>query len=150
MLETITALREVRDEGEDPRREILDELGDLPGKLRVGGADVLVARYVRSGRVTSGRVAGSVGLLRPDDSKKNDEYQGCSGLVLKMGPLAYKTEKTLRWFADSDGQAMPPRVGDWVYIDPKLGQQFRLGTRIVQLIPDQYVFMVLDEPDIVA
>ena len=125
----------------DPRQEILGALGDLPGKVRVGGEDVLIARYVRSGRVGS--------LILADQTKTNDKWQSCSGLVIKMGPLAYHTEKTLRWFADERGEADPPKIGDWVYFDPKIGQSFYLGDRICFLMPAQHIFMVLAEPDIV-
>jgi hypothetical protein len=129
----------------DPREEILDELGDLPAKVRIGGADVLIARYIRTGKIRHGTLE----LIQADQTQTNDKWQSVTGLILKMGPLAYRSEKTLRWYADQDGQRDPPKVGDWVLIDPKLGQMFHLGDRLCLLIPDQHIFMVLDEPDIV-
>lgn len=146
----VSALRVVHDG--DPREEIWRDMGATPGeaqvkygdlikKARVGGEDVLVVRYERRGK-TSG------GIILPDQTSTNDKWQGNTGLIVKMGPRAYQTEKTVRWFVEGENAA-PPEVGDWVFFDPNLSKGFIFGDRYCFLVPAQYVFLVLAEPDIV-
>lgn len=131
----------------DPREEIHTALGDLPSKVRVGGEDVLICRYVRTGRVATRE--GLAGLWIPDQTKDNDRWLQNTGLIIKMGPLAYKTEKTKRWFVDDKDDAHPPVVGDWVMFNPNTAMPFFLGERICFLVPAQHIFLVVEEPDII-
>lgn len=145
-----SAMRVVHDE--DPREEIWrgmgarpgeawNKYGDLIAKARVGGEDVLVVRYERRGK-------SSGGIILPAQTSANDKWQGNTGLIVKMGPRAYKTDKTVRWFVEGEDTA-PPQIGDWVFFDPNLSKGFMFGDRYCFLVPAQYVFLVLAEPDIV-
>ena len=138
MAEAIVAALRVRHET-DPAKEIFDDLGDLSG-YRVGGPDLLIAVYERRGK-TSG------GIFLPDRTADNDKWGGCTGLIVKMGPRAYRTEKTEGWFVDDAGRPKPPKVGDWIVFDPKQGHMFLIDKRMCRVIPDQYAFLVIPEPD---
>lgn len=146
----VSALRVIHDE--DPREEIWRDMGALPGdafkkygnlieKARVGGEDVLVVRYERRGK-------SSGGIILPHQTSTNDKWQGNTGLIVKMGPRAYRTDKTIRWFEEGDA-AKNPEIGDWVFFDPNTSKGFMFGDRYCFLVPAQYVFLVLAEPDIV-
>jgi hypothetical protein len=128
----------------DPREVIWDEVTPYIDGVRIGGPDVLVAVYDRSGGRT--KVGG---LLLPDRKKDDDRIESVSGLVLKLGPLAYNIDKTRRWFATKDGDPDPPKVGDWVMFDVKVSFPFMLGPRTCRLITDQYVRGVIARPDVV-
>jgi hypothetical protein len=132
----------------DPAEEIWDELKDLlPLVMKIGGADVLVAVYKRPERV---RAPGGMSFILPDKTRDEDDVQGVSGLILKMGPLAYKYEKTLAWYVDDDGNPDPPKIGDWVTFDIKTTHPMLLGKRMCRLVHDQYIRAVIARPDIVA
>ena len=82
----------------DPRKEILDKVGDLQG-VDVFGSDVLVAIYRRPEKTKSG-------IILADSTREEDKYQGKVFLILKMGPLA---------FVDEDGNRFRDiKEGDWV------------------------------------
>ncbi len=124
------ALQGVHDR--DPAEEILEEIGPYLSQVReVGGPDLLVAVYKRP-------------LELPDQKRDEDDVQGVSGLVLMMGPLCYRTEKTKNWFRE------PPRVGDWVTFDIKASLLQVVGPRMCRYVNDQYIRAVITRPDIVA
>ncbi len=62
---------------------------------------VLVAKHIRE-------TVGTMRLVASEQTKLEDRYQGKVGVVLKLGPLAFKTD-THRNF----GGAMP-QIGQWV------------------------------------
>jgi hypothetical protein len=140
------ALQGVHDK--DPAEEIWDELkAFLPLVRRIGGADVMVAVYKRPARVTA---PGGTEFYLPDKTRDEDDVQGVAGLVVMMGPLAYKYEKTERWFVDENGEPAPPKIGDWVSFDVKVTHPFLLGKRMCRLVHDQYIRSIIERPDIVA
>lgn len=66
------------------------------------GSDVLVATFVQS-EVTAG------GIIRPDRVTHEDMWQGRAGLILAMGPTAFKyAPGGFEW------EGTRPKVGDWV------------------------------------
>ena len=81
---------------------------------------VIVATYIRPEK-TSG------GIIRPDQTREEDKWQGKAGLVLKMGPSAFDFEEVRERAAYclkagmDDGYEVAlremniPRVGDWVF-----------------------------------
>ncbi len=133
------ALQGVHDK--DPAEEILEEIGPYLSQVReVGGPDLLVAVYKRPKHIKHGTMT----LELPDKKRDEDDVQGVSGLVLMMGPLCYKTEKTKSWFRE------PPRIGDWVTFDVKASLLQVVGPRMCRYVNDQYVRAVITRPDIVA
>jgi|SRR5215472_4595236 len=132
----------------DPAEEIWDDLKDLlPLVKRIGGADVLVAVYKRPEKV---RGKSGIEFILPDRTRDEDDVQGVAGLVVMMGPLAYKYEKTARWFVDENGDPAPPKIGDWVTFDVKVTHPMLLGERMCRLVHDQYIRAIVARPDIVA
>lgn len=133
------------------KEEIWDQVGEKVAAIRIGGPDVLVVVYERPTKIG--------GIHLPDAQPDKDKWQGCSGLIVKLGPHAYQTEKTHDWFVDEDGNPAAPKVGDWIAFDPTQGHAFLLSCnldrygrkgRMCRVIPDQYAYAVLPRPDIVA
>jgi co-chaperonin GroES (HSP10) len=86
---------------EDPRPVLLRKIGSVDG-FEVFHNQVLIAVYI-SPEKTQG------GIIRPDNNRDEDRYQGKVGLILKCGPGAFN-DATGRWHWPED-----IGVGDWVY-----------------------------------
>lgn len=100
-------LREIAS-GEDPKDALLEALGDISG-LEIFHNQVMVATYIRPER-TSG------GIYLPDKTLTEDRFQGKVGLVVKLGPLAFKDAGALVQFG-----GVTLQEGDWVFYRPADG-----------------------------
>lgn len=123
----------------DPAVAIRLRVAPYLDDIDIGGADVLVGIWMPEKNAKS-----SGGIILPDKSRQEYQFQGVTGLILKLGPLAYKTEKTERWFD------APPKVGEWVSFNFKQGESFLLAKQPCRLVGDQYVLMRLPRPDLIA
>jgi co-chaperonin GroES (HSP10) len=85
---------------EDPRLPLMRDLGNLD-HIKLFNNQILVAIYKRPERTKGG-------IIRIDSTRKEDEYQGKVGLVLKTGPLAFEDDDRNQFH----GQRVEP--GDWV------------------------------------
>lgn len=107
-------------------------------KIRPFGHDVLIAVYTRANEKTAG------GIIFPD-SNREDEFQGITGLILAMGPLASDNNpEFLPWFG-----GLPPRVGDWIGFNVQDGKMFKVGPITCRLIEWKYLRFATDAPDAV-
>jgi len=90
----------------DPRREILDKLGDLSG-IEIAQNEVLIAIYKRPEKTAGG-------IVLPHQNLKEDSYQGKCGLVVKIGSacrFVRKNEETDRTFG------IEIELHDWVVVN---------------------------------
>ncbi len=118
----------------DPKVEIMSRVKDhLPG-VKVLGADLLMAIYVRPEKTASG-------IYVADVTRKEDIYQGKVGLVLALGPLAFVEDETHKF------GGVVPKVGDWIAV--RVGDTFQLslGQQACRLVQDVNVRAILDAPD---
>ncbi len=122
------------------RQKILDELRPFLDKtnIRPFGHDVLIAVYNRAGQKTKG------GLELPDNYR-TDEFQGITGLIIAMGPLASDANpEFLPWFGGK-----PPKVGDWIGYSVQDGKMFQVGSVVCREIEWKYLRFGTDAPDLV-
>lgn len=121
---------------EDPRQQILTEVKAYTDQIRVLGPELLCCVYMRPKQTKSG-------LTLPDSYRKEDEFQGKVGLVIKMGPIAFQDD------ADHRFGNIAPKIGDWVLF--RVGDTFELivGDRKFRIVQDVNVRAILDAPDIV-
>ena len=82
--------------------------------VTVFGNRVLVAKFIRKTVGTSGR------LLAAHETQREDKWQGKTGIVLKVGPLAFKDDAA----NDFCGQNVKP--GDWVMFNYSDGSDLDL------------------------
>lgn len=101
--------REVIDPGAE-RQKIVDAIGDVSDVVIMGNR-ILVAKFIRE-------KDGSI--IVSEQTQKEDEFQGKVGLVLGVGPLAYKEDTEGEW----GGQTV--KVGDWVMYRASSGIDFDL------------------------
>ena len=128
---TIEAISQSR----DPKKTILDALGNLSG-IRVIRSDwCLVAIYVRPEKTAGG-------IIRPTVNVQEDIWQGKAGLLLKLGPNAFRDEQGELYEVRAD-------VGDWVQFDVNEARPVQFGGVACRWVKDINIFAVLDDPNIV-
>jgi co-chaperonin GroES (HSP10) len=117
----------------DPREAIRDAIGDL-SNVDIFFNWVLVAVYKRPEKTKSG-------IILTDDTRKEDEYQGKAGLVLKKGVQAFVDD------ANTSFQGQNVNVGDWVVIRPSDGWQVMINGVLCRMVQDVQVRLRIPSPD---
>ena len=124
----------------DPAKELLKAIGDL-SQFEVMHNDVLIAVYLRS---DTKKIEGSDKVIYiPDGTRKEDEFQGKAGLVLKKGPLAFVSDENY----DFKGQDV--KVGDWIAIWVMDGRKILINGVLCRMVEDRYVRLKIPRPDAV-
>jgi co-chaperonin GroES (HSP10) len=119
---------------EHPRDTIWAEVRPHLDDVRVLGARVLVAVYVRPEKTKSG-------LFLTSKSVEEDKYQGKVGMVLALGPIAFQDDASHRF------GSVTPQVGDWVVYN--VGDTFamEIGERRCRAVEDVDIAMIIQHPD---
>ncbi len=120
----------------DPKEVINKRMGDL-SSLRLSGAQILVATYIRPEKKKSG-------LILTSNVRDEDKFQGKCGLVLKCGPLAYKATDKL------DFGGYEAKVGDWVWYRPMDGYALSVNGVHCRVLDDVEIKGDIDHPDIIV
>jgi|ERR1043166_5063085 hypothetical protein len=131
------ALRELAQQA-DPKRAIFEALGDLSWYEPFHNL-VLIGTYIRPEKIGS--------IIRPDKSVAEDRFQGIAGLVLRIGPGAFKDEGHIKFYGVS------VKEGDWIVFRPSDAiEQFirKQGTVndgvSCRLIEDSHIKGRVDDP----
>jgi len=130
--------------GADPAIEIYAKVADILDDIDIGGADVMVGVWKPP---EFSKTMG--GIVVPDQVRAEYQYQGITGLVLKMGPFCYLGDKTKNWFLDKDREPKPIKVGDWVAFAFSQGSSFLMRQQPIRLVNDQHILMRIPRPDLV-
>lgn len=120
---------------EDPRTAVLEAMGDLSG-IQLTGRQVMVGIYMRPEKTKGG-------IFLTDKAKDEDLHQGKVGLIVKVGPNAFKSDD------EHSFPGTPPMVGDWVFFRVADGWCLSVNGRISRIMQDVNVRGVLDHPDTV-
>lgn len=123
----------------DPKQAILDSLGDISG-IEVFHNLVMVATHIRPS-ITTG------GIHLPDRSLLEDRFQGKVGLVVKMGPLAFKEAPGAQF------GGIEIKEGDWVFYRPSDGMEMfsvaEDGGTSCRLLDDTLIMGRVQDPSMV-
>jgi hypothetical protein len=124
----------------DPAKELLKKVGSLKAFELLGNA-ILLAVYIRPKKARFRTLT----LDLPDQTRKEDEYQGKVGLVLKKGPLAFVDDEHVQFY----GQDV--NVGDWVVIRPADGWGLTITQNEVlcRMVTESAIRMKIPSPDAV-
>lgn len=121
---------------DDPKKAIIDAVGDM-SKINLFSGRVLVGIYIAPEKTKGG-------IIRVNETVKEDVWQGVVGLVLKKGNLAFKDDE-LNKFHGQDVQ-----VGDWVTFRPGDAKRIQINGVECRIVQDTTIDMVIDNPDIVT
>lgn len=122
---------------DDPKAAIMHATDEFVGRTEVFHNQVLIGLYL-------GPEKSQGGIFYADIRQRENEYQGKVGVVLKIGPLAFKDDDRNKF----EGQKI--EVGDWVAIRPNDGWPCRLGGIKgvpCRMVEDVHVKMRLASPD---
>lgn len=120
---------------EDPKEALMKKVGSVD-EMEVFHNHILVAVYIAPQQMASG-------LWRPDSSIEEDRHQSKVGLVLAMGPKAFKSDEKWTWPEDM-------AVGDWVYFRPSDGWGCTVNSdreNLCRMLVDDDVKGRLQHPD---
>ena len=119
----------------DPSVEIKEAIGDLKD-FQLFNNQILVGIYIRPTKTKSG-------IILTDKTVDEDQYQGKVGLVLKVGPVAFKDEKG-EWFKD-----VSIKEGDWVVFRPSDGWALAVNGAPCRILEDYTIRARIQSPDYV-
>jgi co-chaperonin GroES (HSP10) len=124
---------EYRD-GDDPKQIVFDALGESMEGLELLQNDVLV---VTAPTLTMSRG----GIIMTHKSKNEQRFQGKTGLVVKLGEIAFKDES--RW----PNEESRPKVGDWVFFRNSDSSECGINGISCRFIDDTFVKGRVSTPD---
>jgi len=120
-------------DSDEEKQKILSMVDmDEIDRIELFGGRLIVAKWIRS-------KIGSIITVR--ETKKEDEYQGKVGLVLKVGPLAFVDDENHNWCG------LRAKVGDWVMYGHSDGSDFNYSLNGTH---DQVPCKVLNEVEVQA
>lgn len=119
----------------DNKEDIIKSVGDLDD-IEVMHNQILVGIWRRPEKTKGG-------IILTDNTKKEDEYQGKVGLVLKKGPTAFISDD------DMDFKGQNVEVGDWIVLRPGDGWQVKVREQPCRMLVDTSVKMKISRPDLV-
>lgn len=106
----------------DPAKPLWEAAGDL-SDYEIFHNLVLVATYIAPPKVFKGPSGEDIILHQTDRSLAEDRFQGKVGLVLKVGPVAFKDDSVAKF----GGVTVEP--GDWVMYRPSDGTELFIRDR---------------------
>jgi co-chaperonin GroES (HSP10) len=118
----------------DPKEKIWNKIGSLD-TITITYSWILVGVYERPEKTKSG-------IHLPDTgSRDEDKYQGKIGLVLKVGPLAFKDTESVQF------NGFKVEEGEWIVLAPSDGWSLSVHGQICRMVTDAAIKMVASHPD---
>jgi len=119
----------------NPKLDMIKAVGDL-SSVKVMFNYVLMATYIRPNKTAGG-------IIRPDTSVAEDEWQGKVGLVLKLGPKAFQDDEETQF----DGERVD--VGEWAVFQVGDAKPVSINGYPCRYIRDSSIKMTVKDPNIV-
>jgi co-chaperonin GroES (HSP10) len=117
----------------DPREDLWNKIGKLDD-IKIFNNWVLLAVYKRPEKT-------NMGLYLPDTVRKEDDYQGKVGLVVKKGPLAFVDDEKTSF----NGQNID--LGDWIVLRVSDGWSVEINGVLCRMVQDTHIRMAIPHPD---
>lgn len=127
-------IREIAESSSDPKKAILMGLGrEMAKEVKVLHAQVLVATYIQPSKTKGG-------ILLADQTLQEDRFQGTIGLVIGLGPLAFKDDNIARF------GGVAPALLDWVMFRPADGMEMFINSVPCRIFEDRDIKMLVQNP----
>ena len=124
------------DYNESVKQEHIDRVGSVDHIDNLKPGWLLVAIYKRPEKSAGG-------IYFTDKAKDEDNYQSCSGLVLKMGPNCFVDDENYQF------HGVTAKVGDWVSFKVSETRAIDLNSRDgkCRLVQDSNIHFTTTRPD---
>lgn len=119
----------------DPVEELKKSVGDI-SQVKVFNNWILCAVYKRPEKTASG-------IYLSDVTRKEDEYQGKVGLVIKKGPLAFVDDDRTTF----NGQNV--EIGEWITFRASDGWALNINGVLCRMLQDVNIRLGVPSPDVV-
>lgn len=119
----------------DPKAELLAKLPKT-GTISAFHNQIVVAVYQRGEKTKSG-------IIVPNSVRDEDKHQGKVGLVIDIGPLAFKDDDRNKF----GGQTV--EFGEWVVFRTSDGFQMLVGDVLCRVLQDVDLKLKASGPDII-
>lgn len=142
---TLSAIAEKIGLGQDARETLIESIGPQNiAEFEPFHNLILVGTYVRSDKSKGGIIIGA------DRTRQEDRFQGKIGLVLKVGPMAFKDDNVNKF----GGLKVTP--GDWIMYRTSDAQEFFFVDRktgldgtSARLLEDVHVKARVTDPELI-
>lgn len=122
----------------DPKVALTVEVGDL-SSVQIMSNRVLVAIYIAPEKTKGG-------IIRASQTIAEDIFQGCVGLVLKKGGMAFKDDDASKTYFH--GQDVS--IGDWVVFRPGDARRVQINGVDCRFVEDIMIDMVIADPELIT
>ena len=123
--------------GENPKEVIIKAIGDALELMSPPYNNRVIVATAPHISATAG------GILFTDRRKDEGRYQGKVGLILSIGPTAFRYDGSYEWEGDK------PQIGDWVFYRPTESVEFGLNGVPCRVIKDEYIIGGVLDPEVV-
>lgn len=108
-----------------------------PGQAPLGGRVVVQLRRIKK---TSGRI------IIVDETKENEKWNNMIGMIVAVGPLAYKSRETM----ESWPEGAWAQVGDFVRVPRWGGDRWERRVSNEESNEDPVLFMTINDHEVIA
>ena len=144
---TLTPYLDAVSKASDPKAEILKWVGDASQERWLNDR-VMVATYARPEKIGS--------LYLPDSEKDENRFQGVVGLLISVGPNAFRFDGAYRPVEPVEGEtieeyearrsSLMPKVGDWVVYRPADGFEFAFRRASCRIFLSECIKGIASDP----
>lgn len=110
----------------DPKEKIFSDLGDI-SNIKLLNNQVMIAVYIRPEKTKGG-------IIMTDRVRDEDRFQSKIGMIVSMGPSAFKEDEEGKWF---NGMTFSP--GDWILFRPSDGWTVTVNGVSCKILSDTQV-----------
>lgn len=128
---SLAKIREIAESSSDPREALTKAIGKFNDEVLHNG--VLVATYIQPAKTAGG-------IYMADSTLQEDIYQGSVGLVIALGPAAFKDDPIAKFHGKS------LKLGDWVLYQPSDGLSMEINKVPCRLFQDTRILMRVETP----
>lgn len=121
-------------------KAIREALGDLRGYRMAAATSVLLATYVAPGKTAGG-------IILTDKTREEDRWQCVVGLIIMMGPMAFKLDGAYEYTDEMLKQLNPPKVGDYVMFNTSDSREVGVRNMSCRIVDSSRIQMVVPNPD---
>lgn len=127
----ISKMREISESKLPPREALIKAIGKID---KVIHSQVLVATYIRPSRTKGG-------IIMIDQTIQESEFQGTIGLVVGLGPGAFKDDAIAKF------HGVKLKLHDWVLYRPADGMALEFRQVPCRLFEDVNIKMIVERPE---